>query len=134
MNIKINEYEKLYQNLEQKLGEISIKALDCNKCSYLLKNNISTHLSFSSSFLSINVPNNFIPKQPQSFNNDESINELSIEKNKNNENEYYNNYLSKNEIEIKNKIKNLKSIKESHINNLQNEIDNLIEEINNINN
>ena len=134
LNIKINEYEKLYLNLEQKLGEISIKALDCNKCSYLLKNNISTHLSFSSSFLSINIPNNFIPKQPQSFNNDESINELSIEKNKNNENEYYNNYLSKNEIEIKNKIKNLKSIKESHINNLQNEIDNLIEEINNINN
>ena len=137
LNIKINEYEKLYQNLEQKLGEISIKALDCNKCSYLLKNNISTHLSLSSSFLSINVPNNFIPKQPnnfQSFNNDDSINELSIEKNNNNQNEYYYNYLSKNEIEIKNKIKNLKSIKESRINNLQNEIDNLIEEINNLNN
>ena len=135
LNIKINEYERLNQNLEQKLGEISIKALDCNKCSYLIKNNIST-ISLSSSFLSINAPNNFIPKQPnnfQSFNNEDSNINLSIEKNKNYDHEYYYNYLSKNEIDIKNKIKNLKSIKESHICNLQNEIDNLIDEINKLN-
>ena len=106
-----------------------------DKCSYLIKNNIST-ISLSSSFLSINAPNNFIPKQPnnfQSFNNEDSNINLSIEKNKNYDHEYYYNYLSKNEIDIKNKIKNLKSIKESHICNLQNEIDNLIDEINKLN-